>query len=451
MCTLIRGIFETAVSHATDLYSSFTPLLEFETSSNTAASLEVNLNVAAKLSVFLAFMSYTLSNDMIYVKLNTVNSPGNKAIFKISGPYFKNLRKESLLSHTLSRNQPNTITMKPTASNLHLNLWLEGRMPNSTAISPIRVVATPDASCNLACEHCYWKHDIPNGPADIDWSPAVKRIHQFNESALQNGSSLQVVYAGRVLSKRGARFLDALAQSPIDFTLGIIDNGYTVFNRLDFLPKYQYINISVDGWRTGHDRQRKKEGSFDVAWGAILKLKSMGYDPISASALGPLTWPGWEKFESMLAEHDVRSSTTFVWDMEATAARKVASITSDTELIRIFETLVNGVPKLINLYDLNHVKTLMPFLRQLSWSADQYSGDGIVAECNGSKILYRPSAPAFFREIEVLWDGSFQTVESCGRASIDSITESHLQHIFSLALREREAWKDVSITTQPAL
>ncbi len=344
--------------------------------------------------------------------------------------------------------------------NLHLGLWLDGKLSNAPEIAPVRIVVTADASCNLQCEHCYWEHDIPNGPPKLDWLPAVERINQFHALAERNDATLQVVYAGRILSKRGARFMDSLFsdakikdpkkpdQSGID--LAMIDNGYTIFNRPEFLPWYQYVNISVDGWREGHDRQRRKEGSFDVAWGAILKLKEQGYDPISASALGPLTTPNWEKFEELLLNHDVRSSVTFVWDMAATKKRQVASIGSDKELISIFETLVAGVPKLINLYGLDHVRALMPYLKNLDWSADEYSGDGLMAECNGSRILYRPVSTGFFREIEVLWDGSFKTIESCGRASVDSLTEDHLKKVYDLAQEEREVWKDVSIKTQDA-
>ncbi len=335
----------------------------------------------------------------------------------------------------------------------HLQLWLQGRLSEARTITPVRIVATADASCNLQCEHCYWEHDIPNSPHQVDWLPAIERINQFHAEAKAHEATLQVPYAGRILSKRGIRFLKALvehgqikrADENDGIILAIIDNGYTVFNCPEFLTLCQYINISVDGWRAGHDRQRRKQGSFDVAWGAILRLKEMGHDPISASAVGPLTWPDWDKFENLLVEHDVRSSVTFVWDMAATKKRDVSSIHGDAELIKIFETLTRGVPKLINLYDLDHVRVLMPFLKELKWEADNYSGDGLVAECNGSKIMYRPCAPAFFREIEVLWDGSFKTIESCGRAQIDSVTDEHFQKVYSIAREERDVWKDVSI------
>lgn len=344
------------------------------------------------------------------------------------------------------------------SQNKHLELWLQGRLSDAREIAPVRIVVTADPTCNLRCEHCYWEHDIPQVETKTDWLPVVGRINRFLDIAQQGDASLQVVYAGRILSKQGIRFLQTLRDnSPVKWgsdttgkgiNLAIVDNGYTIFSATEFLPLYQYVNISVDGWRDQHDLQRRKVGSFDVAWAAILKLKEMGYDPISASATGPLTWRDWDKFEELLVEHDVRSSVTFVLDMPATINRKVASITSDSELISIFETLTKGVPKLLNLYNLDHVRALMPFLKDLEWTADDHSGDGLMAWCNGSQILYRPLTPAFFREIEVLWDGSFMTLESLGRGPIDSVQEKQLQRVYALAQEERDVWKDVSIKTE---
>ena len=346
--------------------------------------------------------------------------------------------------------------------NRHLQLWLDGRLEQAHAFEPVRVVVTADATCNLACEHCYWPHNLSQD-GEVDWGPAIDRLNQFLSIANGGDASLLVLYAGRILSKRGVRFLETLRQgidinvpgaegqgSTQGVNLSIIDNGYTVFAAMDFLYLYQDVNISIDGWREQHVRQRNKSGSFDVAWEAILKLKAMGYDPIVASALSPLNESEWYKFEELLSGNDVRVSTTFVWDLPATATRGTATIGTAQALEKIYKTLVDGVPKLINLYSLEHVKVLMPILKELEWTADLDSGDGLVADCNGSTILYRPTAPAFFREIELLWDGSLMTLEPCGRDPIDSVPDRRFKEMFSLAQKEREAWKDVSIKVKTA-
>lgn len=322
-----------------------------------------------------------------------------------------------------------------------INHWLKGTLSSIHSTDTVLIAATPEAKCNLECEHCYWRHDIQQD-VEMDWSASVQKIKEMVAAQAQQNETFGMVYAGRILSKRSERFLDALLQelSPESFMFGIVDNGYTIFNRPDLLPLYAYMNISVDGWRDAHDVQRRKVGSFDVAWNAILKLKEMGYDPIAASAAGPLSIPDWDKFDNLLAEHDVRSSVALVGNMKATVERQVACIHNDDDLLKYFEKLISGVPRLVNLYDLEHIRALAPVLKSFSWTVDS-SGDGLCTETpNSSRVLYRPVSTALFRESELLWDGRVTSTEATGHKTLASIEESQFHAMHQLALHEREVW-----------
>ncbi len=331
-----------------------------------------------------------------------------------------------------------------------IGAWLSGSL-TSRPIEVVRIVLTPEAKCNLACEHCYWKHDLVQGP--VDFSSSHQRIVGMVEAQATQDDLLHIVYAGRIMSKRAVAcyrgLMASLEQACKDgriskdsYSFGAIDNGYWILDYPEFFADYEYINISIDGWRESHDRQRNKAGSFDVAWGTVMELKRQGYDPIAASAIGPLSMKDWDRFEDLLAEHDVRSSSTFVWDMEATKAREVSSIRTPDQLIEYFETLVSGVPKLINLYDPEHVRILKPLLKEHVWRLDS-AGDGLCTDINGSHLLYRPPSISLYREAEMIWTGGLVTVEGTGRVSLDGIPEVYFQKVFQLALEEKEIWEGI--------
>jgi hypothetical protein len=264
-----------------------------------------------------------------------------------------------------------------------------------------------------------------------DWSEAVVRIKQIGKPLL---------YAGRLLTKAGTAFLRECVAQKVEFS--IIDNGYTILNVPNFLSLYTDINISVDGWRDAHDMQRGKIGSFDKAWETILELKRQGFDPTVASAFSPLSFEGWEKFEDLLAMHDVPLSSTLVWSLPETAKR-TANLKDDRMVLKAFEKLMGGIPKLINLYAPEHVKVLSPILKELRWQVDQTDGDCLVANLeNGTSILYRPPSVVAVGEIVLHWDGRFYTPPTYGaKVPLDGVNPSYFERIQSLNQEELVLWK----------
>ena len=295
----------------------------------------------------------------------------------------------------------NVTTEKPAS------LWLNGENINSQfKPKPHRFVATIEARCNLACNHCYWAHDI-NVPSVKDWTTTVARITNYDAP---------VFYAGRMLTKAGASFLRECVNQNID--ISIVDNGYTILNYSEFLPKYQNIDISIDGDRDAHDIQRGKTGAFSKAWKTVLELKRQGFDPTIAAAFSPLSFNGWERFEQLLAEHDTPLSSTLVWSLPETKKRGTAVI-EDKDILRAFEKLSNGIPKLINVYAREHVMALDPIFKSLKWGFSS-KGDGFLANIGDTIIYYRPTSLSALLEAEVLWDGDIYTPIYVTRGTLPS-------------------------------
>ena len=174
-------------------------------------------------------------------------------------------------------------------------------------IEPQIVIANITPRCNLKCSHCYWSHNIKESSID-DWSKSVKEIKKLN---------CYVVYAGRILSQNGAKFVN-LFHKETSQKLGIIDNGWTILNHPDILPLFDQISISIDGQKKDHDRLRNKNGAWDYSMKTLRKLKSKDYDPVVSSVITPFNLKNWYIFEEILEMEDIPMSSTFVWDLPQT-------------------------------------------------------------------------------------------------------------------------------------
>ncbi len=307
-----------------------------------------------------------------------------------------------------------------------IQFWLKGKLhsPNIT-----RVDANPVAECNLKCEHCYWPHELKSPKGEISWETHVNHIAKLG---------VPVTYAGRTLAKRGEHFIEECFAK--DIPVGIVDNGYTIFRREDFLPKYTYINISLDGAPEAHDRQRGKVGSFDIAWNTILRLKALGYDPIVSSAFSPFSFDGWSEFEARLRDFDVPMSVALVLAFPETAKRGSVIFTDDKSVRKGFDTLLEGIPKLINLYDLEFVRILRDTLKEFSWTPS-IAGDSLVAETsNGSRIIYRPDSVTTTSNVELLWDGEFYFVWDKNFLKTKEFSPMFKEQVNALNKRELELW-----------
>lgn len=308
--------------------------------------------------------------------------------------------------------------------------WRQGTLD---AHQPLRVVATIEARCNLACQHCYWAHDL-NFQSAKDWAAAVARVKELG---------VPLVYAGRILGQAGAAFLRECVRQGVEFS--IVDNGYTVLTQPDLLPLYRGIEISIDGWREAHDAQRNRVGAFDKAWSTVLELKRWGLDPVVDAAFSPLSFEGWEKFEALLAEHDVPLSCTLVWALPETAKRGTAVFREDETVRCAFEKLLGGIPKLINLYAPEHIRPLRDILRRFEWREDESDGDCLVAKLtNGTEIAYRPPSVAALSELVLHWDGKFYTPPTYGaKMPLEQVGPEYVESMRKIAAAELADWNAV--------
>ncbi|HEX8994068.1 MAG TPA: hypothetical protein VF803_02340 [Candidatus Paceibacterota bacterium] len=309
-----------------------------------------------------------------------------------------------------------------------IELWLQGSVQEP---SIMRVDAVPVAECNLKCEHCFWPHGV-RSPKEETFTYAGEQIARWQAP---------VVYAGRTLTKRGERFIEACFNR--DVPLGIVDNGYTIWRREDFLTHYSHINISLDGSPEAHDRQRRKKGAFDEAWGTILRLKQRGYDPIVSSAFSPYSFDGWGELEARLREHDIPMSVSLVLSYPETVKRGTVVLRSDQQVRKGFEVLLSGMPKLINLYDLAFVRALGNMLEEFTWVPSE-TGDSLMAKThNGGQIVYRPDSVIATTETVFFWDGGFYLPWGKEYVKLDDFSPTHKEQLRALNARERAVWESI--------
>lgn len=308
--------------------------------------------------------------------------------------------------------------------------WEKGRIETIPA-NPYLVVVTLSPKCNLKCLHCYWSHNLA-GKVAKQWGMVIEKIA---------ASEAFVVYAGRVITKEGARFIAQYCE----FTgrqIGIIDNGYTILKFPELLKYYCDINISIDGIKEDNDIQRQKVGAFNKAWTTVLELKRLGHSPVVASALSNISIRRWLDFEALLADNEIPVCTTPVWGLSETCKRNTGILFSEKELQHCFELLCGGISKLINLYDIAHVRVLAPLLKELCWHREETYLKAILP--NETKVIYRPLSIVHLTEVDLLWDGSFAKIDEKGDLRpLTSNNEEKLAKANSLLLEEREVWSSI--------
>lgn len=313
-----------------------------------------------------------------------------------------------------------------------INKWLKRELDGQ--FSPLRVVATLVAKCNLTCLHCFWSHTLKDTPVK-SWKDQVQKVR---------GWQVPLIYSGRILNSKGLGFLAECFEAGIE-QISVVDNGYTIFKApTTLLRQLSHINISIDGWRENHDKQRNKTGSFDLAWKTVLDLKEMGLDPIVSACLSPLNLEGWEKFEELLAEYDVPLSCALISSSPAVATRGTPTWTTAEACQKAFAALLGGISKIINLYDLEHVSSLLPILKKMSWKPDEEEEDSLIAcSDSGVEVVYRPISLLYCSEIVLRWDGNFYLPSLDSSASpfdFEHISPEHRNFVRSLNHQERELW-----------
>lgn len=297
-----------------------------------------------------------------------------------------------------------------------------------TIANPKLVIAVLEPQCNLKCEHCYWNHNgIDYGKRTFDWNRQIEKIISWNAD---------VAYAGRILTPRAAEFIRAYCERS-GKKIGIVDNGYTILSQPELFQYYEYVNISLDGVPDDHDRQRNKKGSFNVALKAIRKMNTIAeaqgdkateesLRPIVSATFSPLNIDRWEEFEAILIAENIAMSCNPVLGVQENFTRHMPLF--DKEGIqKAFTKVVEGMPKLINLYDPKHVEPLLPLLKKYSWTV-RPEGDALRAEVgNGTVIVYKPLSIQTFGERTLLWTGKFHADADVADANFaETATKKHL-------------------------
>lgn len=265
--------------------------------------------------------------------------------------------------------------------------------------TPRRIIVTPEPNCNLACDHCYFSHEKFNIAADTtDWAECI---------AFALKHDINVFCAGRIITKRVIRFCREYIQTAesqsVTPRLSFVDNGYTIFEAEEFFEKTFQFNISLDGRDTEHDKQRNKQGSARVAWNAIYKLKDMGYDPIIASCISPITMNGWGVFEKEILEADVPTSVNLTLPVEYT--RQNACFSNFETRMQALRILTEGIPKMIQIYNLEDLVALKMLGVKTEWFEDDTLPGMMTYLPSGGYIAYRPQT--ILRNVEFVahYDG----------------------------------------------
>lgn len=126
--------------------------------------------------------------------------------------------------------------------------------------------------CNLDCEHCFFKPEKS--------SKKISDENNFSEiitsivKQLPFGTAL--VDGGRVLRNWHIPLLVNLRKIRKDIPIGMVDNGTYLKLEKEILQsnlKFDWIDISIDGTRDVHNRQRRNDKSFDVAIKGITEAR----------------------------------------------------------------------------------------------------------------------------------------------------------------------------------
>ncbi len=278
--------------------------------------------------------------------------------------------------------------------------WQCGRFESST---PTLIGVTTTSHCNLRCQHCYWEHDMKER-SQHEWDDSIRQIDAWGAEA---------VFAGRILSPPGIKFIRHF-HNLTGKRVHLIDNGQDglVFKHLDLLDCIDQISISIDGEPEAHDVQRNKQGSFQEAWKMVLALKDMGRDPIVSCAISYLQLPSWKRFEERLADHDVPLSVALYQMSESPRRRGELPMLEERSVTNQIHSVIfdeDAIPKIVNLYDVDHMEALAPSLSTLAWEPLVGGAAGWVAEVsqNQVKIVLRLPSIQTVSEQALLWDGKF--------------------------------------------
>ncbi|MDP2669279.1 MAG: hypothetical protein Q8P07_05630 [bacterium] len=134
---------------------------------------------------------------------------------------------------------------------------------------PATLEATFERACNLQCEHCVYgperssrliseKCKFPEILLNLVLQLPTKKDFPFFRRPV-------LIHGGRILRKWHLEILKLIRELRSDIEISLIDNGTYVnyldeFVRLGF--RFNWIDLSLDGLREAHNRQRDPQGKF---------------------------------------------------------------------------------------------------------------------------------------------------------------------------------------------
>ncbi len=183
---------------------------------------------------------------------------------------------------------------------------------NPTPFKPARRPAAPVViwnlirRCNLTCKHCYTTSADIDFPGELS-TPEIYRVmddlRAFNVPVL-------ILSGGEPLLHPDIFAISARAKS-MGFYVALSSNGTLITSHnIDRIAEigYQYIGISLDGMREGHDQFRQQQGAFDAALDGIRLCRAKG---IRAGVRFTLTRDNAADFAAILQLLDDRDIDKF--------------------------------------------------------------------------------------------------------------------------------------------
>ena len=118
-------------------------------------------------------------------------------------------------------------------------------------------------ACVFACRHCIY-------PADYAKHNRTGDTEALSRALTALGVDWGIdryFYAGRAVTDAGAGLLVGLRKSMPEARIGLVDNGISIgpYRGRIVEAALDWIDVSLDGTREDHDRQRGRAGSFDDA------------------------------------------------------------------------------------------------------------------------------------------------------------------------------------------
>ncbi|MDD2757896.1 MAG: hypothetical protein PHD72_00790 [Patescibacteria group bacterium] len=131
-----------------------------------------------------------------------------------------------------------------------------------------------ERSCMYQCNHCIFQPE--KSSSRISHKNSLKEIICNIASQLERGAA--IIHEGRVLKDWHISILKSIKKMRPDIKIGIIDNGtlLTLENELKTNRfKFDWIDISIDGIESVHNRQRNSELSFAIALNGLQNAKKL--------------------------------------------------------------------------------------------------------------------------------------------------------------------------------